>query len=172
MLWTLQRDVILFYLYVCKTIIYTVFLTWHLHKTPHQYAVCRKIRKYLEICTLPVNNRGTGERSDIHASSRTSGRVRAKADRADHDTSSKVRRLVMQGEFSRSKNVAPRTRGWLKGVAAVVALGLGLAAQAAYADQAYPVVRFYNERTGTHFYTIDSAERDKVLNLYPWVDYE
>jgi uncharacterized protein (DUF1800 family) len=78
----------------------------------------------------------------------------------------------MQGELSRSKNVAPRTRGWLNGVAAILALGLGLAAQAAYADQAYPVVRFYNERTGTHFYTIDSAERDKVLNLYPWFDYE
>ncbi len=78
----------------------------------------------------------------------------------------------MQGEFSRSKNVAPRTRGWLKGVGALLALCFGLAAQAAYADQAYPVVRFYNERTGTHFYTIDSAERDKVLNLYPWFDYE
>ena len=78
----------------------------------------------------------------------------------------------MQGELSNSKNVAPRTRGWLKGVAAILALGLGLAAQAAYADQAYPVVRFYNERTGTHFYTIDGAERDKVLNLYPWFDYE
>lgn len=78
----------------------------------------------------------------------------------------------MQGEFSRSKNVAPRTRGWLKGVAAILALGLGLAAQVAYAEQSYPVVRFYNERTSTHFYTIDSAERDKVLNLYPWFAYE
>jgi uncharacterized protein (DUF1800 family) len=82
----------------------------------------------------------------------------------------------MQGVFSRSKNVAPRTRGWLKGMAAILALGLGLtaglAAQNAYADQAYPVVRFYNERTGTHFYTIDNAERDQVLRLYPWFDYE
>ena len=82
----------------------------------------------------------------------------------------------MQGEFSRSKNVAPRARGWLKGMAAVVAvacgLTAGLAAQVAYADQAFPVVRFYNERTGTHFYTIDSAERDQVLRLYPWFDYE
>ncbi len=78
----------------------------------------------------------------------------------------------MQGVISRSKNVMPRTRGWLKGVAAVLALGLGLVAQAAYAEQSYPVVRFYNERTGTHFYTIDTAERDQVLRLYPWFDYE
>jgi len=78
----------------------------------------------------------------------------------------------MQGEFSKSKNVAPRNAGWLKGFAAVLALGLGLAAQVACAEQAYPVVRFYNERTGTHFYTIDGIERDKVLNLYPWFDYE
>ncbi len=78
----------------------------------------------------------------------------------------------MQGVISRSKNVMPRMRGWLKGVAAVLALGLGLAAQAAYAEQSYPVVRFYNERTGTHFYTIDTAERDQVLRLYPWFDYE
>ena len=40
------------------------------------------------------------------------------------------------------------------------------------ADQAYPVMRFYNERTGTHFYTIDTDERDQVLRLYPWFDYE
>ena len=79
----------------------------------------------------------------------------------------------MQGVISRSKNVMPRTRGWLKGMAAVLALGLGLGAQvAAAADQTYPVVRFYNERTGTHFYTIDTAERDQVLRLYPWFDYE
>ena len=82
----------------------------------------------------------------------------------------------MQGELSSAKNVVSRTRGWLRGVAAILALGAGLtaglAAQDAYADQAYPVVRFYNERTGTHFYTIDSAERDRVLSLYPWFDYE
>ncbi len=83
----------------------------------------------------------------------------------------------MQGVISRSKNVAPRARGWLKSVAAVFALGFaitaGLSSQnAVAADQAYPVVRFYNERTGTHFYTIDNAERDQVLRLYPWFDYE
>ena len=81
----------------------------------------------------------------------------------------------MQGVISKSKNVMPRTRGWLKSVAAILALGLGLAglaAQVAAAEQAYPVVRFYNERTGTHFYTIDTAERDQVLRLYPWFDYE
>jgi uncharacterized protein (DUF1800 family) len=79
----------------------------------------------------------------------------------------------MQGVISSSKNVMPRMRDWLWAMAAVLALGLGLGAQvAAAADQTYPVVRFYNERTGTHFYTIDTAERDQVLRLYPWFDYE
>ena len=83
----------------------------------------------------------------------------------------------MQGVISKSKNVVSRTRGWLKSVAVVLALGFGLGAglaaqNAVAADQAYPVVRFYNERTGTHFYTIDTAERDQVLRLYPWFDYE
>ncbi len=82
----------------------------------------------------------------------------------------------MQGVLSKSKNVAPRTRGWIKNLATIVALGLGLsaglAAQSANAEQAYPVVRFYNERTGTHFYTMDQAEKDQVLRLYPWFDYE
>jgi len=85
----------------------------------------------------------------------------------------------MQGVLSWSKYPVSRTRGGLQGMAgmaAILALGLGLAAglaaQVAYADQTYPVVRFYNERTGTHFYTIDDAERDQVLRLYPWFDYE
>ena len=83
----------------------------------------------------------------------------------------------MQGEISKSRNVAARTRGWLKNVALVLALGFGLSAglatqDAVAADQTYPVVRFYNERTGTHFYTIDTDERDQVLRLYPWFDYE
>jgi uncharacterized protein (DUF1800 family) len=78
----------------------------------------------------------------------------------------------MQGENSNSRFVAPRSRGWVNGFAAVLVIGLGIAAQAAWAAEAFPVVRFYNEKTGTHFYTIDTAERDKVLSLYPWFDYE
>jgi uncharacterized protein (DUF1800 family) len=82
----------------------------------------------------------------------------------------------MQGEISRFKNVAPRMRGWLKGFAAILALGMGLtaglAAQDVNADTLSPVVRFFNTRTGTHFYTIDMAERDNVLQLYPWFAYE
>ena len=82
----------------------------------------------------------------------------------------------MQGVLSWSRNPVPREYGWRKGMAAILALGValaaGLAAQVAYADQTYPVVRFYNERTGTHFYTIDDAEREQVLRLYPWFDYE
>ncbi len=43
---------------------------------------------------------------------------------------------------------------------------------AALAADASPVFRFYNNRTGTHFYTISGAERDSVLNNYPWFSYE
>jgi hypothetical protein len=78
----------------------------------------------------------------------------------------------MQGDNSSCRFVAPRSCGWRKGVTAMLVVGLGLAAQAACAAEAFPVVRFYNERTSTHFYTIDPAERDKVLSLYPWFDYE
>ena len=82
----------------------------------------------------------------------------------------------MQGEISKFKNVVLRTRGWLKGFAAILALGMGLtagiAAQDVSADTLGPVVRFFNTRTGTHFYTIDMAEKDNVLQLYPWFAYE
>ena len=56
----------------------------------------------------------------------------------------------------------------------IAALGLvaALLAPSAFADEASPVFRFYNNRTGTHFYTISSAERDSVLNNYPWFAYE
>jgi len=43
---------------------------------------------------------------------------------------------------------------------------------AALAVDASPVFRFYNTRTGTHFYTISGAERDTVLNNYPQFAYE
>jgi uncharacterized protein (DUF1800 family) len=42
----------------------------------------------------------------------------------------------------------------------------------ALADDASPVYRFYNTKTGTHFYTISGAERDTVLNNYPQFAYE
>jgi uncharacterized protein (DUF1800 family) len=58
-------------------------------------------------------------------------------------------------------------------LAAIVLGVIALAAMAAAAAQeASPVFRFYNNRTGTHFYTISSAERDTVLNNYPWFAYE
>ncbi len=82
----------------------------------------------------------------------------------------------MQGEFSRSKNVVSRTRDWLKNVVAILALasglGAGLAAQNAFADTAAPVFRFYNTATGTHFYTIEAAERDQILQRFPSFAYE
>ena len=125
---------------------------------------------------LPVNNRRTGERSDVRHGVASEPHEDLRTSQPRHP-SSQVRRLAMQGVISRSKNVAPRTRGWLKSVAAILALAFGLSAglatqDAVAADQAYPVVRFYNERTGTHFYTISPEERDQVLSLYPWFDYE
>ncbi len=82
----------------------------------------------------------------------------------------------MQGESSNSKNVASRTRGWLNRALVVMAMSLGLvaglAAQDANAEQAAPVFRFYNTGTGTHFYTIETAERDNIIRLYPSFAYE
>jgi uncharacterized protein (DUF1800 family) len=74
----------------------------------------------------------------------------------------------MQGEISNSKYVVPRTHGWLKGLAAILALGIGLAAPVAAAATADPVFRFYNSQTGTHFYTISTSDRDYVLQHWPW----
>jgi hypothetical protein len=69
---------------------------------------------------------------------------------------------------------ATMNTGW-RAMARTVILFAVLAASA-YASVAAaavsPVYRFYNERTGTHFYTISAAERDKVLANYPWFDYE
>ena len=82
----------------------------------------------------------------------------------------------MQGVLSGFNSGVLRTRGRWKRLAAILSLAMGLAAgltaPLACAEDASPVVRFYNERTGTHFYTIDTAERDQVLRLYPWFDYE
>ncbi|MEO8344200.1 MAG: DUF1800 family protein [Betaproteobacteria bacterium] len=78
----------------------------------------------------------------------------------------------MQGELSRSKNVVSRSRGWFKCVAAILTIGLGLAAGAATADPLSPVFRFYNTATGTHFYTIETAERDNIIRLYPSFAFE
>ena len=74
----------------------------------------------------------------------------------------------MQGEISNSKFVVPRMRGWLKTLAAVLAFGIGLAAPVAFAATADPVFRFYNQQTGTHFYTISTSDRDYILLHWPW----
>ena len=57
--------------------------------------------------------------------------------------------------------------------AAVAAIGLLAAtfSTLALAD-ASPVYRFYNTRTGTHFYTISASERDTVINNYPQFAFE
>jgi uncharacterized protein (DUF1800 family) len=65
-----------------------------------------------------------------------------------------------------------RHGGLIKVLIVVAALFASMAASLAEAGQAWPVFRFYNTRTGTHFYTINGAERDSVLNNYPWFAYE
>ena len=56
--------------------------------------------------------------------------------------------------------------------AAVAALALCAFAGVAQAQLPSPVFRFYNTQTGTHFYTINQAERDIVLVRYPQFAYE
>ena len=54
----------------------------------------------------------------------------------------------------------------------LAALALAALAGAAQAQLPSPVFRFYNTQTGTHFYTINVAERDFVLVRYPQFAYE
>ncbi|MEO8486900.1 MAG: DUF1800 family protein [Betaproteobacteria bacterium] len=52
------------------------------------------------------------------------------------------------------------------------AFALAAFAGVAEAQLPSPVFRFYNTQTGTHFYTINQAERDLVLVRYPQFAYE
>jgi uncharacterized protein (DUF1800 family) len=65
---------------------------------------------------------------------------------------------------------------WTAALARMVMVTAGFFAAcfstAALAVDASPVFRFYNSRTGTHFYTISGAERDSVLANYPWFAFE
>jgi hypothetical protein len=45
-------------------------------------------------------------------------------------------------------------------------------AAAAWAESAVPVYRFFNDQTGTHFYTTSTLERDIVLSRWPQFLYE
>ncbi|HEY1329644.1 MAG TPA: DUF1800 family protein [Casimicrobiaceae bacterium] len=67
-----------------------------------------------------------------------------------------------------------RIRGALARLVIVAAalLTVVLPAPALADDEAMPVFRFYNTKTGTHFYTISGAERDTVLANYPQFAYE
>jgi len=57
-------------------------------------------------------------------------------------------------------------------LAAVVVAFLAAAPPAAQGADPAAVYRFYNTRTGTHFYTISQAERDAVVAQYPWFTLE
>ena len=66
---------------------------------------------------------------------------------------------------------------WYRSIARHVCRCAGLAlvacASLASAQPATdPVYRFFNTRTGTHFYTIAAAERDTVLAMYPQFAFE
>jgi len=56
--------------------------------------------------------------------------------------------------------------------AIAAAFALCAVAGIAQAQLPSPVFRFYNTQTGTHFYTINQAERDIVLVRYPQFAYE
>jgi len=58
------------------------------------------------------------------------------------------------------------------GLALALAIVLCMVADLARAADPSPVYRFYNTRTGTHFYTIAAAERDAVVAQYPWFTLE
>lgn len=57
-------------------------------------------------------------------------------------------------------------------LASIAALVLAAAAGSAVALDASPVYRFFNTKSGTHFYTISANERDVVLAQYPWFTLE
>lgn len=60
----------------------------------------------------------------------------------------------------------------LRSLALAVGLVVAMAAPMALAADPSPVYRFYNTKTGTHFYTISAAERDTVVAQYPWFTLE
>ena len=78
----------------------------------------------------------------------------------------------------RPATVAPpasrvRAQPWAAMRCALLALLCGLFAAAAGAQTAKsPVYRFFNQQTGTHFYTIVTSERDYVIASYPQFTYE
>jgi uncharacterized protein (DUF1800 family) len=71
-------------------------------------------------------------------------------------------------------NAARRVaQGFRRGVLLAAALTWILVASAAVqAQDASPVYRFYNNVTGTHFYTISATERDTVVQRYPQFIFE
>jgi hypothetical protein len=65
----------------------------------------------------------------------------------------------------------------MSGARFVATLALALCAwmggmSAAWAESAVPVYRFFNDQTGTHFYTTSTLERDIVLSRWPQFLYE
>src|SRR5260221_2132355 len=66
------------------------------------------------------------------------------------------------------------SRPWAVPVRCAVVVLLWLALVQLVGAQAppSPVYRFFNQATGTHFYTIVAAERDHVLGSYPQFLYE
>jgi Repeat of unknown function (DUF5648) len=118
---------------------------------------------------LPVDNRSRGERLVLQAVARYAdggGRDEPTTTNQDPET-------AMQGESRMAKQGAGqagerrnRALSWIT-MAAALLLGAGVA-QAAPSD----IYRFYHLDAGRHFYTASTAERDKVLSLYPRFAYE
>ena len=70
------------------------------------------------------------------------------------------------------RQVTRHGRSFATRLALLAALALTAFAGVAEAQLPSPVFRFYNTQTGTHFYTINQAERDLVLVRYPHFAYE
>jgi uncharacterized protein (DUF1800 family) len=81
----------------------------------------------------------------------------------------------MQGQqagASKAHRVHARGRVARTVASLLVAVAAWFACAAAFAESAVPVFRFFNDQTGTHFYTTSTSERDIVLSRWPQFIYE
>ena len=80
----------------------------------------------------------------------------------------------MPGEAAARSSRSEKAGGAMGRILAALAFALAawLAPASAAAQSAVPVYRFFNDQTGTHFYTTSTFERDIVLSRWPQFLYE
>jgi len=83
-------------------------------------------------------------------------------------------RVARNGQGADMSGYRPGVRPWaaLRHCVAALLLLFMLVPMAGAQSQVSPVYRFFNQATGTHFYTIVAAERDQVIGTYPQFAYE